>query len=164
MEAAAENGETADDRRESAGSDADKRREGSGDESSSTWRIERSAGEEGAAAAAATSKSASDTTGSSPAKPPAGGGGKVKVHFVAVGSAPLMKKTKFAVASDQRFAFVASFLRRMLKLGTDSGDSLFLYVNSAFVPSPDELLGDLNECFSVRGELVVHYALQEAWG
>mmetsp|Transcript_23632 Transcript_23632/g.69917 ORF Transcript_23632/g.69917 Transcript_23632/m.69917 type:complete len:157 (-) Transcript_23632:401-871(-) len=111
-----------------------------------------------------------DAAAPTPAPPPSAalpskaGNGKVKVHFVAVGSAPLMKKTKFAVASDQRFSFVISFLRRMLKRGNDSGDSLFLYVNSAFVPSPDELVGDLNECFSVRGELMVHYALQEAWG
>jgi ubiquitin-like protein ATG12 len=51
----------------------------------------------------------------------------------------------------------------MLKM-TGSGGSLFLYCNSAFVPSPDELVGDLNDCFSVRGELVIHYSLQEAWG
>jgi ubiquitin-like protein ATG12 len=88
---------------------------------------------------------------------------KVKIHFVPVGSAPLMKKSKFGIASDQRFSSVVAFLRKILKLG-GTGDSLFLYVNSAFVPSPDELVGDLNECFSVRGELVLHYSLQEAWG
>uniref|UniRef100_A0A6V2GZD0 Ubiquitin-like protein ATG12 n=1 Tax=Ditylum brightwellii TaxID=49249 RepID=A0A6V2GZD0_9STRA len=88
---------------------------------------------------------------------------KVKVHFVAVGSAPLMKKNKFQIAHDQRFAAVSGFLRKMLKL-TGTGTSLFLYLKSAFVPSPDELVGDLNDCFSVRGELVIHYSLQEAWG
>mmetsp|Transcript_15171 Transcript_15171/g.31011 ORF Transcript_15171/g.31011 Transcript_15171/m.31011 type:complete len:144 (-) Transcript_15171:269-700(-) len=98
-----------------------------------------------------------------PTPPPKPSNGKVKVHFVAVGSAPLMKKTKFQVGADQRFSFVITFLRRMLKLA-GTGDSLFLYINSAFVPAPDELVGDLNECFSVRGELVIHYSLQEAWG
>jgi ubiquitin-like protein ATG12 len=96
------------------------------------------------------------TTPSKPIK-----GEKVKVHFVAVGSAPIMKKTKFQIDADQRFAAVTSFLRKMLKL---KGSSLFLYCNSAFVPAPDELVGDLNDCFSVRGELVIHYSLQEAWG
>ena len=85
---------------------------------------------------------------------------KTKIHFVPVGSAPLMKKTKFAIASDQRFSSVTSFLRKML---SGTGGSLFLYIN-CFVPSPDQLVGDLDECFSVRGELVVHYSLQEAWG
>jgi ubiquitin-like protein ATG12 len=88
---------------------------------------------------------------------------KIKVHFVAVGSAPLMKKTKFSIGADQRFAAVATFLRKMLKLN-ETGSSLFLYCSSCFVPSPDELLAELNDAFSVRGELVIHYSLQEAWG
>jgi ubiquitin-like protein ATG12 len=95
--------------------------------------------------------------------PKANGNNKVKVHFVAVGSAPIMKKTKFQLGADQRFAAVTMFLRKMLKM-TGTGSSLFLYCNSAFVPSPDELVGDLNDCFSVRGELVIHYSFQEAWG
>lgn len=95
--------------------------------------------------------------------PKTNGNNKVKVHFVAVGSAPIMKKTKFQIRGDQRFAAVTTFLRKMLKM-TGSEGSLFLYCNSAFVPSPDELVADLNDCFSVRGELVIHYSLQEAWG
>ena len=87
---------------------------------------------------------------------------KVKVHFVAVGSAPLMKKSKFAIAADQRFSSVVAFLRKTLQLEPSS--ALFMYCNSAFCPSPDELLQDLNDCFSIRGELVIHYSFQEAWG
>lgn len=86
---------------------------------------------------------------------------KVKVHFVPVGSAPIMKKSKFQIGADKRFASVHEFLRKMLKL---QGDALFLYLSSAFCPGPEELIGDLNECFSKRGELVIHYSLQEAWG
>jgi ubiquitin-like protein ATG12 len=88
---------------------------------------------------------------------------KVKVHFVAVGSAPIMKKTKFQIGADERFAAVTTFLRKMLKL-SGSGSSLFLYCHSSFVPSPDQLVGELSDCFSVRDELVIHYSLQEAWG
>mmetsp|Transcript_39716 Transcript_39716/g.45239 ORF Transcript_39716/g.45239 Transcript_39716/m.45239 type:complete len:90 (+) Transcript_39716:59-328(+) len=87
---------------------------------------------------------------------------KVKVHFVAVGSAPIMKKNKFQISADQPVASITSFLRKMLRIG--SGESLFLYCNSAFTPSPDELLKDLRDCFAVRDELVIHYSLQEAWG
>jgi ubiquitin-like protein ATG12 len=87
---------------------------------------------------------------------------KVKVHFVAVGAAPIMKKTKFQISGDSRFASVLSFLRKMLKL--EAGQSLFLYCNSSFVPSMDQLLLDLRDTFAVRDELVVHYSLQEAWG
>mmetsp|Transcript_772 Transcript_772/g.1322 ORF Transcript_772/g.1322 Transcript_772/m.1322 type:complete len:204 (+) Transcript_772:300-911(+) len=101
---------------------------------------------------------------------------KIKVHLVAVGSAPILKKSKFLMNADDRFAVAIAFLRKVLKLSTSgtsssatgasamASSSLFLYVNAAFVPSPDERIGDLFDCFGVRGELVVHYSLQEAWG
>jgi ubiquitin-like protein ATG12 len=94
--------------------------------------------------------------------------GKIKVNFVAVGSAPILKKSKFLMNADDRFAVAISFLRKVLRLssgtGTAATSSLFLYVNAAFVPSPEERIGDLFDCFGTRGELVVHYSLQEAWG
>jgi ubiquitin-like protein ATG12 len=94
---------------------------------------------------------------------------KVKVHFVAVGNAPLLKKTKFQIGADQPFGAVTQFLRKLLKLDASgsaggSSSSLFLYLASAFVPSPDEIIGDLQTTFAVRDELVIHYSLQEAWG
>lgn len=85
---------------------------------------------------------------------------KVKVHFVAVGSAPILKKAKFQISADKRFSAVYSFLRKILKLPDSTG--LFLYCQSAFCPSPDQFVGDLKEAFAVRDELIVHYSLQEA--
>ena len=91
---------------------------------------------------------------------------KIKVHLVAVGSAPILKKSKFLMNYNDKFAVANTFLRKILKLQSNSvsSSSLFLYINAAFVPAPDELLGDLYDCFNVRGELVIHYSLQEAWG
>ncbi len=94
---------------------------------------------------------------------------KVKVHFVAVGSAPIMKKTKFLISSKVSFSGLQSKLTKMLQLSSLSSDGsnsnhLFLYIQQSFVPSPEDLIGDLNELFSVRGELIIHYSLQEAWG
>ncbi|KAG7337565.1 ubiquitin-like autophagy protein [Nitzschia inconspicua] len=108
--------------------------------------------------------SSTTTAVSAPTAVPAGSVGKVKVHFVPVGSVPILKKTKFQIASDQRFASVHTFLRKVLKL--QPGDSLFLYLSSSFCPGPEELLGDLNACFALqqRGELVIHYSFQQAWG
>lgn len=87
---------------------------------------------------------------------------KVKVHFVAVGSAPILKKAKFQISATQPFAAVTTFLRKMLKLS--DGSSLFLYIQSAFVPGPEEIIGDIQKSFGVRDELVIHYSIQEAWG
>jgi len=86
---------------------------------------------------------------------------KIKVHLVAVGSAPILKKSKFLMNRNDKFAVANTFLRKILKL---QSTSVFLYINAAFVPAPDELLGNLYDCFNVRGELVIHYSLQEAWG
>ena len=104
---------------------------------------------------------------------------KVKIHFVAVGSAPILKRTKFQISADQRFAAVHVFLRKLLKLpsidshssgsgssNTSSRNNLFLYCCSAFVPSPDHLVGELRDSFANvhTNELVIHYSIQEAWG
>jgi ubiquitin-like protein ATG12 len=109
---------------------------------------------------------------------------KVKIHFVAVGSAPILKRTKFQMEAHQRFGAVHVFLRKLLKLSPTSSSfgsqqrdqndvgehrdgsssNLFLYCHSAFVPSPDHLMGELRDSFAVRDELVIHYSLQEAWG
>lgn len=122
---------------------------------------------------------------------------KIKVHLVAVGSAPILKKNKFLMNRTDNFGVAISFLRKRLKLGDGSStvnataatssttannnastntnsssnttpppssSSLFLYINSAFVPCPTEQIGDLYDCFGMREELVIHYSLQEAWG
>ena len=101
---------------------------------------------------------------------------KIKVHLVAVGSAPILKKNKFLMNRTDNFGVAISFLQKRLKLtitntannntaATSSNTaSLFLYVNSAFVPCPTEQIGDLYDCFGMREELVIHYSLQEAWG
>jgi ubiquitin-like protein ATG12 len=111
---------------------------------------------------------------------------KVKIHFVAVGSAPILKRTKFQINADQRFAAVHVFLHKLLKLSpsttttsdqnnsnssnnntsgsSSSTQNLFLYCYSAFVPSPDHLVGELRDSFATRDELVIHYSIQEAWG
>jgi hypothetical protein len=57
---------------------------------------------------------------------------------------------------------VTLLLRKMLKMA-GMGSSLFLYCRSAFLPFPDELVGNLsNDCCSgpVTGE---HYSLRVAW-
>mmetsp|Transcript_23638 Transcript_23638/g.50036 ORF Transcript_23638/g.50036 Transcript_23638/m.50036 type:complete len:159 (+) Transcript_23638:277-753(+) len=40
---------------------------------------------------------------------------KIKVHLVAVGSAPILKKSKFLMNADDRFAVAIAFLRKVLK-------------------------------------------------
>lgn len=70
---------------------------------------------------------------------------KIKVHFQAVGSAPILRKAKFAIGANEKFAVIPIFLRKHLKL--DDHAPLFVYCNSAFCPNLDQRISDL---FDVR--------------
>ncbi|KAL4584413.1 hypothetical protein LXL04_009014 [Taraxacum kok-saghyz] len=65
----------------------------------------------------------------------------------------------FQIAGTDRFSKVIDFLCRQLHRET-----LFVYVNSAFSPSPDQLVNDLYDNFGFDGKLVVNYACSMAWG
>ncbi|XP_010917174.1 ubiquitin-like protein ATG12 isoform X2 [Elaeis guineensis] len=89
---------------------------------------------------------------------------KVVVHLRATGDAPILKQTKFKIAGNDNFCKVIEFLRRQLRR-----DTLFVYVNSAFSPNPDELVIDLYNIFALWSlytcdKLVVNYASSMAWG
>ncbi|BBG98803.1 Ubiquitin-like superfamily protein [Prunus dulcis] len=90
----------------------------------------------------------------------------VVVHLRATGDAPILKQAKFKlilfegqILGTDKFAKVIEFLRRQLHR-----DTLFVYVNSAFSPNPDELVIDLYNNFGFDGKLVVNYACSMAWG
>ncbi|XP_062018239.1 ubiquitin-like protein ATG12 [Rosa rugosa] len=84
---------------------------------------------------------------------------KVVIHLRATGDAPILKQAKFKIPVTDKFAKVIDFLRRQLHR-----DTLFVYVNSAFSPNPDELVMDLYNNFGFDGKLVVNYACSMAWG
>ncbi|XP_056684626.1 ubiquitin-like protein ATG12 isoform X1 [Spinacia oleracea] len=104
---------------------------------------------------------------------------KVVIHLRATGDAPILKQQKFKkikdgfvlgtfiskkssvilVSGTDRFASVIDFLRRQLHKET-----LFVYINSAFSPNPDESVIDLYNNFGIDGKLVVNYACSMAWG
>jgi ubiquitin-like protein ATG12 len=98
--------------------------------------------------------------GGSPAK--SGVSDKVEVILKAVGDAPIMKQRKYAVATNRNVAWILAFIRKYLKLQEE--DSLFLYVNQCFAPSPDHTVDSLSQCFGANGKLVLHYSTTQAWG
>eukprot|EP00897_Mesotaenium_endlicherianum_P007769 jgi/Mesen1/701/ME000109S_10920 len=83
---------------------------------------------------------------------------KVVVLFRATGDAPILRQAKFKIGAAERFSKVIEFLRKQLHR-----DTLFLYINSAFSPNPDEVVADLFDCFAMDGKLVVNYATSPAW-
>ncbi|KAE8675306.1 Ubiquitin-like protein ATG12 [Hibiscus syriacus] len=66
---------------------------------------------------------------------------------------------KRLIPGTDKFAKVIDFLCRQLHR-----DTLFVYVNSAFSPNPDELVIDLYNNFGFDGKLVFNYACSMAWG
>uniref|UniRef100_A0A1I8JN95 Ubiquitin-like protein ATG12 n=1 Tax=Macrostomum lignano TaxID=282301 RepID=A0A1I8JN95_9PLAT len=54
------------------------------------------------------------------------------------------------------------FVKKALKCQPD--ESLFLYVNQAFLPAPDRDFGGLYDCFGADGKLTLHYCKTQAWG
>lgn len=85
---------------------------------------------------------------------------KVVVNLKAVGNAPQLKKDrcKFKVPGNNKFTVVANYVKKLIQQ-----ESVFLYIQS-FSPSPDSSMADLYNCFGVGGEVVVNYAVVEAWG
>jgi ubiquitin-like protein ATG12 len=87
---------------------------------------------------------------------------KLKIHFVPVGNAPIMKRTKFLVTPTETFASLQTRLRKLLQ--QESTPSLFMYLHTCFVPSLEDTVGQLFDLYHTSQELKVHYSLQEAWG
>jgi ubiquitin-like protein ATG12 len=67
---------------------------------------------------------------------------KVQVRFRPVGSAPQLRPEVRKVTATQKFETVVTFLRKQLAISPTDG--LFLYVNSAFAPALDEIVGNLH--------------------
>ncbi|KAJ8756058.1 hypothetical protein K2173_024605 [Erythroxylum novogranatense] len=84
---------------------------------------------------------------------------KVVVQLKATADAPILKQNKFKIPGNDKFVKVIDFLRRQLHRET-----VFVYINSAFSPNPDELIIDLFNNFGVDGKLLVNYACSVAWG
>ncbi|GMH63875.1 hypothetical protein TL16_g03823 [Triparma laevis f. inornata] len=106
------------------------------------------------------SEAASSST--PPAPPPNPPDPKVKIYLMPVGSAPILKRSKFKVSASSPWSQLVMFVRKQLALAPDA--SLHLYLGSAFSPNMDEQVGGLSECFRVGEELQVQYSIQEAWG
>ncbi|KAI8319138.1 putative autophagy-related protein 12 [Martensiomyces pterosporus] len=87
---------------------------------------------------------------------------KVVVRFRSIGNAPILKKSVYKISAAQRFQALIVFLRK--ELGYKPSEPLFVYVNSAFSPAPDETVSNLARCFGLDNQLTINYATTPAWG
>ncbi|XP_045193665.1 ubiquitin-like protein ATG12 [Mercenaria mercenaria] len=87
---------------------------------------------------------------------------KVDVLLKPAGDAPIMKKKKWAVERNKKIVYISDFIKKFIKMSAN--ESLFLYVNQSFSPSPDTEVGCVFDCFGSDGKLVLHYCRTQAWG
>ena len=87
---------------------------------------------------------------------------KVEVRLQAAGDAPIMKQKNYNVDRDKQISWIIAFIRKYLK--SQPHESLYLYVNQAFSPSPDQTVGNLADCFAQDNKLVLYYSRNQAWG
>lgn len=90
---------------------------------------------------------------------------KVKINILlkAVGNTPIMKQKNWSLDANNNIAWLSSFIRKYLKI--PNSQSLFLFVNQAFSPSPDQTIQNLKNCYAPGDQkLVIHYSTTNAWG
>lgn len=87
---------------------------------------------------------------------------KIVLLLKPAGDAPIMKKKKWVVERNRTIASISDFIKNFIKMAT--GESMFLYVNQSFAPSPDTEVGCIFDCFGSDGKLVLHYCRTQAWG
>ena len=67
---------------------------------------------------------------------------RVVVRFRSVGSTPQIRRDVVKVGAAQKFENCVGYVRKQLKV--KDSESVFLYVNSAFAPALDEVVGNLH--------------------
>lgn len=92
-------------------------------------------------------------------------------RLVCSGNAPILKNKNYDVEASKPVSAVQQLLRRLLKI--EPADSLFIFVNQSFSPSPDHTIGTLHQCFGAGAgdgaaeatyKLTLHYSITQAWG
>lgn len=87
----------------------------------------------------------------------------VKIQLKAVGSAPLLTKTKFKVGKDETVGSISEFLARALALGPEA-PPLFIYAKDSIPLCAEESLAALFRSFATGEELVLSYGLVASYG
>ena len=84
---------------------------------------------------------------------------KIVMYLKPVGNAPILKDCKFKVNSSKNFGSIITMLKNRLR----NQGSIYLFCNN-YCPTPDAVIEDLYQCFKTSDELIISYAITEAWG
>lgn len=84
---------------------------------------------------------------------------KVSVRFQPIGSTIAVNPKVFKISSTQTIATLNRFLCKKLRQ-----THLCLYIQSSFLPAPEEIIGNLYDLFKTKDELIVSYCNSVAFG
>ena len=87
---------------------------------------------------------------------------KILLYMKAVGEVQTLPRQKFKLDGSETLIEVERFLRKNLNIPLNQ--FIYLFCGSGFSPSIDQNLQDLYDNFSIGGELVISYGIQEMWG
>lgn len=85
---------------------------------------------------------------------------KITVRFQPIGSTPALNPRIFKISAEQTVLTLVRFVNKRLR----NQGPLHLYVQNLFLPTPDEVLGDLYKLFKTSDELVIGYCYLVAFG
>lgn len=89
---------------------------------------------------------------------------KVVVVLKAVGNAPILSTSKIKISGMVRVISLYEYLKKTLKKSISDNESIFIYCNNDFSPPLTTYVMDLYNHYSTSGELIINYAITEAWG
>ncbi|KAI3630916.1 hypothetical protein MIR68_012351 [Amoeboaphelidium protococcarum] len=91
---------------------------------------------------------------------------KIIIQFKSAGNAPNLNQNKVKISSQQTFKMVTDFLQKQF-LKDDSAHSasrrVYTYINSAFVPLPDEILANIFRCHAIEDKLLITFSYDQLW-
>jgi hypothetical protein len=91
-------------------------------------------------------------------------GVKCVIVLKPAGNAPIIAKNKITILGCYQVLSLYEYVRRTLKSAIEEKDTLFIYCGSNFSPPLNAYIIDLFKNYSIKQELVIFYAITEAWG
>lgn len=85
---------------------------------------------------------------------------KIIVNLRPVASAPILQNSRIKLDCGDSVSRLITYITKQIK----AKSPIYIYINSSFCPAPEALIGDLYQVFRIGEDLVVNYAVTEAWG
>lgn len=86
---------------------------------------------------------------------------KISIRFQSIGSTPKITPNNFKITRKQNVSTLIKFMVKRLRLRQQS---IYLYIQNSFQPTPDENLGELYDNFKTNNELIIGYCHSIAFG